>query len=244
MRLLLRPPRSRAAAPPPPPPAAGSPAQLRGRDPGPRASSRAGRSGSAAPRPRPGHFLGLSGRAPLPLRPLLPRRARPGARSACAGVPEPSRPQVPPPAPPSRPRGAWELSGAALGLQSFSSGRRSWNKRGGGAAPRRNSWDGRARPERATRVTFPPEPSARAPRASRAALSASGAGCRPRASPGARRRGRGPRPTRSETACLGVSSNTPKNRRQKTKDLRVLFVLNSVLLLLCNEAFLVSNFLR
>lgn len=70
--------------------------------------------------------------APAPAPPLRSVLSR-GPRSACAGVPKRSCPQVPPPAPPSRPHRGWERGRlSALGLQSFSSRCCSRNKRGGG----------------------------------------------------------------------------------------------------------------
>lgn len=119
--------------------------------PGPAAPSRssaltAGTTSSGSPAAR-------SARAPAPpLRGVLSR----GPRSACAGVPKRSRPQVPPPAPPSRPLWGWEQGRArALGLQSFSSRCCSRNKRGGGARTSETRGRGWVLPKRATRVTFP-----------------------------------------------------------------------------------------
>lgn len=207
-----------AAAPPPPPPppaaAAGSPILLRLlsdrscgdsalRPPEPLASARLLAAAPPHRRSRPGARWS--------------RRALPGPRSARAAVGERSRPQVPPPAPPSRQlRGRQPGRAGALGLQSFSSGRCSRNKRGGGAddLAKLVGGGGSARNGRLALLSLS-RPWAHTPGASRAALSFSKSGLETvRASPGAPWLPRGPGPVGSraeQSVCLDESDRTRRH---------------------------------
>lgn len=196
---------------------------LRGRGtatPGPRSSPRPGTLRAGRPPP----ILCARGRGHCP---RLPRRLL--LRAACSPLPlRAPRPRAFPPQvhlprlPPGRP-GAASRAEPALGLQSFSSGRRSRNKRGGGASPAKLVGGGGAARNAPLGLLSLSEPCAHA-RAAGANFPFQGAHGRRACTPRARV---GRCPVGSSTVCLGVSGNTLKTNKRK-EDLRVPFVLNSL----------------